>query len=483
MRFVPVHSLQPGMIVGRDIISRKSATMLTRGMVLTTDHITYLLGHGYMGVYISDLVSEDIKIEETVRRETFRNGLEAVANENVGQMINVSTEIVKEIMGRENVSADLIDLRSFDDYTYHHSVNVSVYSVVVGRRMGLSESEIDALSQAAIFHDLGKKYIPENVLNKPTKLTDEEYALIKKHPEKSVEILNQSGNVSAVVKQAVLFHHENENGSGYPKHKLGSELPLIAKIIHAVDVYDALTSKRPYKDPYSPSEAFDYLRAGCDILFDRKVVEAMMTAIPAYPPGIDVTLSDGRVGIVIEHTMDAFRPRIKIYVDGQIIDLSLPENRHLSIVHSGILSSDFSSEVELLNENRNKPLDRKKRVMVVDDMAVSMKQTVIALNDDYEILSCMNGLEALNLVDKHGAPDLFIVDIEMPNINGFALVKSLKKKGYDKVPVIFLTGRADKETVVKCIELGAKDYIVKPAVPVYLRERVAAALGISSLER
>lgn len=480
MRFIPTHALQPGMIVARDIISRKNAAMLKKGMVISLDHITYLMGHGYMGVYISDSVSDDIHIEETISKETFTEGLEAVADGNIDKMVNVSASIVKEVMSRDSVTVDLLDLRSFDDYTYHHSVNVAVYATVVGRKMGLTEAEIDILSQASICHDLGKMRIPEKILNKPGKLTDAEYKIIKSHPQKSVEILEKNPEISAVVKQAVLLHHENENGSGYPKHKLGSELPLIVKILHAVDVYDALTSKRPYKEPYSPAEAFEYLKGGCDILFNREVVEAMMEAIPAYPPGIDVTLSDGREGIVIEHTVDAMRPRIKVFVDGRIIDLSAPENAGLRIVSCGLMTFDLVSGVESLNEDRNKARAVKKKVMVVDDMVMSAKQTVIALGDDYEIITCLTGLEAMNYVSAHGCPDLLVVDIEMPNINGFALVKSIKNKGFTDVPVIFLTGRADKETVLKCIKLGAKDYIVKPALPVYLRERVAKALGISA---
>lgn len=476
MRFVPMQLVQPGMIVGRDIISRSKAKMAVKGAVLTAENIEHLCASGYIGIYISDLVSEEVDINEPISEDVFREGVDAIAEQNVGHILNVSTEIVREISNQKNLSVDLIDLRSFDDYTYHHSVNVAVYAVAVGKKMGLSEKEISNLSQAAICHDLGKMKIPEEILNKPDKLTDEEYEIVKEHPRKSWEILSKSPEISAVVKQAVLMHHENENGSGYPLHKEGSELSILTKIIHAVDVYDALTSKRPYKEPYAPVVAFDYLKGGCDILFDKRVVDAMIQVIPAFPPGTDVKLSDGRIGVVIGHTTDALRPIVKIIEDESVINLSLIENKDILIVESGVMISDYSEEVELLNETRNKPVNVKPKVLIVDDMMISLKQTKAALGEDYKVSLASSGLEALNMIKEEGAPDLIIVDFDMPIMDGVSLVKKIKEKGISDVPIIFLTSSADRLTVLKCLAVGATDYIVKPAKPVYLRERVAYAL-------
>lgn len=476
MRFVPIQSVEPGMIVGRDIISKNRSTMIRKGIKLTAEYITYLIGHGYIGLYVTDSISEGIEIKETISDKLFTAGVDAIAEENVGHIMDVATEIVMEILEQDDVSVDLIDLRSFDDYTYHHSVNVAVYAVAVGKKLGLSEKEITLLSEAAICHDLGKMHIPTEILNKPGKLTDEEYEIVKQHPQKSYDIISKNSDVSAVVKQAVLMHHENENGSGYPLHKQGSEISIITKIIHAVDVYDALTSRRPYKDPYAPVVAFDYLKGGCDILFDRRIVDAMTQVIPAFPPGMEVKLSDGRKAIVVAHTTDPLRPMIKTLEDKKVINLGDKEYDTLMIVESGVMDANYIEQVDSLNETRNRAPERRKRVMVVDDMRMSLRQTQAALSESYDVILAQSGLEALEMINKNGCPDLFIVDIEMPVMDGFAFVNSLRAKEIYDVPIIFLTTRVDKETVVKCIGMGAVDYIVKPAQSVYLKERVAIAL-------
>ncbi len=476
MRFVPTASVEPGMVVGRDIVTKKTAAMVKKGVVLMNDHIQYLETHGYLGVYISDALSEDIQVKSAISDALMRESIDAIAGEDVDAIIAASTKMVTELMNDDEMSLDLIDLRSYDDYTYHHSLNVALYSVAIGKQMGLLPDKLNHLSLAALAHDLGKMHIPAELLNKPGKISDEEYELIKSHPQLSIDVLTRSNTVSAVVKQAILLHHENENGSGYPLHKQGDEIPLLAKIIHAADVFDALTSRRPYKEPYAPAAAFEYLKGGCDILFDRKVVEAMLHIIPAYPPGTDVKLSDGRDAIVVGHSGDVLRPKVKITYDGQIIDLMHPINRSIVIVDSSLAKSSEESRVTALNEKRNHAT-AKPRIIVVDDMMVSILQTKMALGEDFEILQAQSGLDALDLLKNKPSPDLFIIDIEMPNMDGHSLARTLHNKGYD-APIIFLTARADKETVMKCIAIGATDYIVKPALPVYLRERVNIALNI-----
>lgn len=475
MRFIPVNAIQPGMILARDIICKKTDAMLRKGVVITESHIQYLTGHGYIGAYISDRVSEDIVIRDVISDALFQAGVEAVENENIGHIINVSTGIVNEILQQDTVTVDMMDLRSFDDYTYHHSVNVAVYCTAVGKKMGLSRQELGNLSQAALCHDLGKSRIPADILNKPGKLTDEEYEIIKTHPQKSVDVLNEQGNVSAIIKQAVLLHHENENGSGYPLHKLGHEIPLFAKILHAADVYDALTSRRPYKEPYAPADAFEYLKGGCDILFDSKVVDAMLQVVPAYPPGIDVKLSNGLEAIVFAHTSDALRPKVKLKMGNLVVDLSSPENAGIMIVESGIMPSDYVGEIDLLNDTRNIAPATREKILIVDDQVMSQMQTRKALGEAYEVALAKNGLEALEMIAKN-PPNLLIVDIDMPVMDGFSFVSTLHMRNIKNIPIIFLTGKADRDTVEQCIRLGASDYVVKPARPVYLQERVAIAL-------
>lgn len=470
MRFIATADLKPGMVLGRDIIRDARLSMLRKGIILTDEYIKYFKENGYMGVYVLDEFSKDIEIEDTVSPEVFLNGVKAVETNDVNALVNTSVEIVQDVFAKRDLSVDLFDLRSFDDYTYHHSVNVAVYAVAVGRAMDLNNENIRNLSEAALAHDLGKSKIPKEILNKHGKLTDEEYKIMQAHPMKSVEILNQSPVISAYVKQAVLMHHENENGSGYPLHKEGSEIPLLAKIIHVVDVYDALTSRRPYKDPYPPANAYEYLRGGAGNLFDSSVLEAMETVIPAYPIGINVELSNGKTGIVARHTDNIMRPVVKLYSDGSLVDLNDVNNAGLSIVSSGILQADYVGEVEELNEDRQRR-SMKKTVGIVGDM-VSISHMNDALNGFYKTV-VLNGAQALMDYLRDGEPlNLLIIDIDLPELKGLELVQGLRKIVLGFPPFIIISSMMSKNMVLLALKAGASDFIVKPVNPNYLRERV-----------
>lgn len=483
MRFIAVADLQPGMKLGRKIINRSRNSMLQKGVILTETHIERLHKNGYLGAYIADSFSDEVEIQETISEKTLEDGIEAVADGNIGNIINVAAELVKDISSLDRISVDMMDLRSFDDYTYHHSVNVAVYAVAVATRMGLAGDQIQEIAVAALCHDLGKSRIHPDIINKKERLTDEEFEEIKRHPKYSYDMLYSNPLISPIVRQAVICHHENENGSGYPYGKTGDEIPLYAKIIHAVDVYDALTSRRPYKDPYAPVDALEYMIGGVNILFDKKVVEAMQNVIPAYPPGMDVGLSNGERAVVIAHTSQALRPRIKIYETGNEVDLSTDLHyRMVFITASGILMQESESGVEELNEKRGTEKKRVKEIVVVDDSRISLGQTKAALEDDYHVITLESGLACLNYVKNKGLPDLLIMDIDMPVMDGVTTVEKLREKNSEELKVVFLTAIANKDIVLRCNKAGARDYILKPVNPIYLRERVQIAMD-KNLER
>lgn len=477
MRFVPVNVLQPGMVLARDIISSTQANMLRRGVTLNAEYVAYLQSNGYMGAYILDSMSEDIIIEETIQQELFCEGVDAVKESNIGNMVKVATDIVGEIAVKKEQNVDLYDLRSYDDYTFHHSVNVAVYSVIIGKKMGLSDKELQLICQAGLMHDIGKSKISLDVLNKNGRLTDEEYAVIKMHPRYAFDMLSTSGGISAKVKQAVLMHHENENGSGYPLGKGGQEIPLFAKIIHAADVYDALTSKRPYKNPYAPVDAFEYLKGGIGILFDEKVVKALMQTVPAYPPGISVYLSNGEEAIVMAHTKDALKPKIRLMKNGRTVDLSADsEYKDVYISRSGIMPQDYVGDITSLNEDRQAVRTKKQQIMIVDSQKLLRMQTMEAIGDEYDYICMNSGLEAINYLSANKQPDLIIMDIELPIMDGITAAKNIRARGIKDVPIMFLSSSGSIETVAACRGVGAVDYILKPAKPIYIRERAEIAL-------
>ena len=479
MRFIPVKMLKPGMKTGRSIIGRKKEFMLASGSILTAEYISRLQKGGYLGAYILDEFTEGISMESIITDETMQNGIEAVAQRNIQDIMKVSATIVEEIRSAQNVRLDLYDLRSYDDYTYHHSVSVAVYAVIVGQEMGYTGVDLEYLATAGLCHDLGKSKIPLDVLNKPARLTDEEFDLIKTHPRMGYEMVYHNPNIPVSVRQAVLCHHENENGSGYPAGLTGDKIHPFAKIIHAVDVYDALTSRRVYKEPNTPSEAMEYLMGGCETLFDRDVVAVMLDAIPSYPPGMEVKLSDGSSGIVMEHTADVLRPKVKLYDSSEVVDLSRDKRfKHVYIESAGFLSLN-ESKVEKLNENRgNKVVNARKKAVVAVDSIIDLRQMEAILSDEMDLISFNNGYECINYINEKGCPDVLIIDTELSEPGGIKTVKQLRNThfGPDKLPVVFISNRKDKETILSARDLGAEDYILKPLKPVFIKKRVEMIL-------
>lgn len=481
MRFIPAEALEPGMILGRDIINSSRTFMLKKGVTLIDEYIKYLNEKGYLGAYILESGFEDILPEEPVSQETIVAGIQAVEDNNIDKIVDLAKGIVAEISSIDQISIDIVDLRSFDDYTYHHSVNVAVYAVAVGSFMGLSSDELIDLCQAGLCHDLGKQKIPLEILNKPERLTNEEFEIIKSHPKASYDMIYNNSEISAVVRQAVICHHENENGSGYPFGKDGSQLPLLAKIIHAVDVYDALTSKRPYKDPYSPADAYDYLCGGKNILFNAEVIDAMRSVIPTYPTGIEVQLSDETTAIVVKQTEDPQRPVVRLKESLETIDLSDADNIGLIIISSGYYTLDYAGAVEELNEKRQRVREQSFNVMIVDDSPLNLQQTCAILScERYHVIPVQSGIAAFNFIKAKGEPDLIIMDIEMPILSGISTATKIRDLGFKELPIIFLTSKCDRETVLECKKVNAVDYIVKPVRATYLKERVEHALGVRS---
>ncbi len=171
-------------------------------------------------------------------------------------------------------------------------MNVAVIACVIGFGLKLKEEDLQDLVTAALLHDLGKLAIPQEILNKPGRLTQEEYQIMKSHALLSYKMIKERWDLSAQIKIAVLYHHENVDGSGYPEGLEGIEQTMFTRILHVADVYDALVSEDLTKSRI-PYEASEYLMGGCGIMFDRHVVATLLKYVPLYPKG-KTGLSVGR---------------------------------------------------------------------------------------------------------------------------------------------------------------------------------------------
>jgi HD-GYP domain-containing protein (c-di-GMP phosphodiesterase class II) len=315
------------MTVGKPFFGRLCGAMLQKGFVLTQTAIDRISESQYSGLYIEDELSRDIVIDELVSGDLRSNVTKAVrrlitnveiSNDNcfssdMRKLSKLLNSLIDEIMASDVAAINIMDVKEFDLYTYQHSVNVCVLSCAIGVVCNIPRDELFNLALAAILHDIGKTMIDKAILNKPGKLTAEEFETVKRHPLDGYNILKRKGAFPGSVLAAILQHHEKYDGSGYVYGKRGREIQLFAQIISVVDVYDAITSKRPYHDPILPSEAYEYILGNAGRAFSMEIVEAFTKKIAPFPLGAQVRLSNGETGIVCKNHSDLLtRPLIRL---------------------------------------------------------------------------------------------------------------------------------------------------------------------------
>jgi putative nucleotidyltransferase with HDIG domain len=254
----------------------------------------------------------------------------AISAEAAGELVD---EISSSVARNPGALISLARLKTADDYTYMHSVAVCALMVVLARQLGLDEKEIREAGMSGLLHDLGKAMMPMEVLNKPGKLTDEEFRIIKSHPEEGHRLLVEGGTASDTVLDVCLHHHEKIDGSGYPHRLKDEQISVFAKMGAVCDVYDAITSNRPYKMGWDPAESIRKMTEWTNGHFDGRIFQAFVKSIGIYPVGSLVRLGSGRLGVVAEQSEKSLlMPRIKVffstksmaYIPPELIDLSRP---------------------------------------------------------------------------------------------------------------------------------------------------------------
>ncbi len=240
-------------------------------------------------------------------------------------------EISDSISRNPSALISLARLKTADDYTYMHSVAVCALMIALAKQLKLDEAQTRSAGIAGLLHDMGKALMPMDVLNKPGKLTDEEFSIIKTHPEEGYKLLLDSTGVNDMALDVVLHHHEKTDGSGYPEHLEDSGISLFAKMGAVCDVYDAITSNRPYKTGWDPAESLRKMAEWVNGHFDPTVFQAFVKSLGIYPIGSLIKLNSGRLGIVIEQSEKSLlTPRIKVFfstrsnarIKPEIVDLS-----------------------------------------------------------------------------------------------------------------------------------------------------------------
>jgi len=252
----------------------------------------------------------------------------AIKLEEVGTLVE---EINQSIARNSDALLSLARLKNADNYTYLHSVAVCALMIALGRQMGLEDALLKEVGMAGLLHDVGKMAIPGDILNKPGRLTDEEFLIVKAHPQQGWEMLKSCPNVNDIALDVCLHHHETVVGTGYPDGLSGEALSLYARMGAVCDVYDAITSERCYKVGWAPGEAIRKMTEWKDGRFDEAVFRAFVKTVGIYPAGTLVKLKSGRLGVVLEQSEKSlltpvikvfFSTRSNAHIKPELIDLS-----------------------------------------------------------------------------------------------------------------------------------------------------------------
>lgn len=327
MRLVSVDMITPDMTIAFPVYS-KNTLVINAGRNNIARYIPNLMNMGIQYVYVEDELSKGIMIPDAISVKT-RNNCKYVlrnmifeyaesSNVNLYPLSDSIENVINEVLENEEVQVSLNDIGTVDEHTYLHSVNVSVYSLLIGKALHYSRRKLQELAMGTMLHDIGKTLVKPGIQFKEGNLTPQEYEEMKKHAEIGYYILSKSGKLPEEVRQVALNHHERLDGRGYPRGKTGREIHEYARIASIADVYDALTSDRAYKKKWSAEEAINFLIEHSGTMFSPELVQLFIQQVAIYPNGSMVSLSDGGVAIVKEQNRHVpMRPIVRVIQDAQ----------------------------------------------------------------------------------------------------------------------------------------------------------------------
>ena len=386
MLTIPLAYAQPGMVLALPLYSPRGDLLLNQGVQLQPYMVDYLQHSGFAKVCVRDRETEDLEIKETIsgRLRTKATStvsrifdtIEAAATEAPKQLDHIQALVrdsgfkqkllsspefndlprtAEEVMN-EALELDLLSslgtLKSHDDYTFGHCVDVAVTAVVIGRELRFSKDQLRLLAQGAMLHDIGKVFIERAVLNKPSQLDADELQIMQHHPTLGFEMIREA-DMELLPKHVALQHHERQNGSGYPRGLTGtnrvaksrqerdSSIALIGEVAAVADVYDALTSDRPYRPGLPPDQVAAILASMAGTHLNEEIVRKFLMVLEAFPVGLNVRIVEGRYhnhrGVVTESKpwrMD--RPTVRLLSDANgarispiDVDLEADDSMHL----------------------------------------------------------------------------------------------------------------------------------------------------------
>jgi len=319
--------LKPGMVTGQGIYNAKGSFLLRRGTRLNAQYIKRLQKLHIPSLVVTSL-NQDLHLlppEDIIREKTRIKAVSDICHVfedfhasgqvNVKLLHDTAEAIIFDLISNRNNLAQITDIRLHDSYTFSHSVNVAVLASMIGSFCHYSKQTILDLTLGALMHDIGKMSVPEEILLKPYPLNREENLIIQKHPEAGFQKLQKTKNFSDRVMTIVAQHHERSDGSGYPAHFIEKDIHRFSRIVAIADVYDALTSNRPYKRAYRPDIAYRIMTKCSPGAFDRELLSLFFDNVAIYPIG---TILKTTVGYAIVKKVEfghSLTPIVYVFTD------------------------------------------------------------------------------------------------------------------------------------------------------------------------
>lgn len=349
-RYISTRLLDEGMIIDQAIIDKSGRILIARKTVLDQFLLDALRKMGVPGIYVRegeedpdeeiDVAPETLeKIEKLKVADKAKVTLSASVKERVSTGIqflysdttspsfsntasNIAQNLMQAITENDAVAMNIDALKVSDEYTFKHSVDVATMGMIIARKSGLSEKDVYQVGVAGLLHDVGKSQIPNEILNKAGKLTEEEFSIMKKHTVFGYNILKEKSDLPTEVVAGVLQHHEKINGRGYPLKLTEKQISPYAKVLSVADIYDALVTERPYKKGFSPHDALEMIMALTDEL-DLNYMRSFIETVILYPVDSVVTLSNGERAKVVQNTPQyPMRPKVVSLKTGKVYDLA-----------------------------------------------------------------------------------------------------------------------------------------------------------------
>lgn len=321
-----------GNMLKNDVVNTFGVTVLPAGTVILEEHLVVLENHRIDTLSVFPDIVEEIKKKEIMSPHTAvkdvvaqsRKLFDSFQETGIVPLNELQEQVipaVQEVVNHPNIFELFEAVKAQGEYTYQHNIGVGVISTLIGKWLELSEEELKALTLAGTLHDIGKLRIPPELLNKPGKLTEEEFEVVKKHAVYGYEILKKTKGISYRTALVALQHHEREDGGGYPLGLVSDKIDLFGKIVAVADIFHAMSSKRPYHDALPFYEVVREMKEGFFGKLDPKIVSVFLDNIITKMIGQKVVLTDDRIGeIVFINPHEEEAPLIK--VDEEFIDLS-----------------------------------------------------------------------------------------------------------------------------------------------------------------